>query len=84
MMKSGSIRFDMESDWYPDCYSELMTMTPAGGKGKHDDFFDAFAYIGMAVNQFNEAPTTKELEDEEWDEEYADDVDLGICMNTGY
>jgi len=82
MMRSGSVRFDMKADWYPDVYAELMTMTPAGSKGKHDDIFDAFAYIGLAVNEFQETPTPEELEEESWDEEYADDIDLGICAIT--
>ena len=45
MMKAGSVRFDAEADWYPDFYAELMTVTPAGPKGKHDDCFPADAPI---------------------------------------
>lgn len=84
MMKSGSVRFDKEADWYPDFYSEMMTMTPAGPKGKHDDQFDAFAYIGLTVHLYNEAPTAEEIEDEEWEDEYGDDFEDGICISTGY
>ena len=84
MMKSGSVRFDMEADWYEDMYTELMTITPAGPKGKHDDFFDAFAYIGLTVHKYNEAPTSQEMEDEEWEDEFDDDMELGRCLSTGY
>jgi predicted phage terminase large subunit-like protein len=83
-MKSGSVRFDVEADWYPDFYSEMMTITPAGPKGKHDDQFDAFAYIGLTVHKFNEAPTAQEAEDEEWDDEFESDSGFGVCATTGY
>jgi predicted phage terminase large subunit-like protein len=84
MMKSGSVRFDKKADWYPDFETEMMTITPAGPKGKHDDQFDAFAYIGLTVHKFNEAPTTKEIEDEEWDDEFSDHLADGRCVMTGY
>lgn len=84
MMKSGSVRFDTEADWYPGFYSEMMTITPAGPKGKHDDQFDAFAYIGLTVHKHNTAPTAEEYEDEAWEDEYEDDFESGICVSTGY
>lgn len=85
MMRSGSIRFDKEADWYPDLEAELMTMTNAGAKGGRDDQFDAFAYIGMAVNMFRETPDNEELDDEEWESEYGDDyTGQGACIATGY
>lgn len=84
MMKSGSVRFDKKADWYPALETELMTITPAGPKGKHDDQFDAFAYIGLTVHKFNAAPDAQELEDEDWDEEYGDSVEIGCCPMTGY
>lgn len=84
MMKSGSVRFDMEADWYEDMYTELMTITPQGPKGKHDDFFDAFSYIGLTVHKYNEAPTASEIEEEDWADEYEDDFESGICISTGY
>ena len=83
MMKSGSVKFNTEADWYPDMYSELMTITPSGPRGKHDDFFDAFAYIGLTVHKYNEAPTQQEIEDEEWEDDHEYE-ELGLCMTTGY
>lgn len=83
MMKSGSVRFDVEADWYPDFYSEMMTITPAGPKGKHDDQFDAFAYIGLTIHKHNTAPTAEEAEDEEWEDEHEDEL-FGVCATTGY
>ena len=62
---------------------ELMTITPSGPRGKHDDQFDAFAYIGLTVHKFNEAPTSREVEEEEWEEDHEEE-ELGICISTGY
>jgi len=84
MMKSGSVRFDKKADWYPDFETEMMTITPAGPKGKHDDQFDAFAYIGLTVHKYNDAPNAQEIEDEEWDYEFSDDIEFGRCLMTGY
>lgn len=83
-MRSGSVRFDKEADWYPDLEMELMTVTNSGPKGAHDDFFDAFSYIGLTINKYFEAPTIQELEDEEYDDEFGDDFESGICISTGY
>lgn len=83
-MKSGSVRFNMKADWYPDMYEELLTITPSGPRGKHDDFFDAFAYIGLTVHKYNVAPTYRELEEEEYENEMAESYDEDICLTTGY
>ena len=83
MTKAGSVYFDKEANWYPALESELMTITPAGPKGRHDDFFDAIAYIGLTVDLYNSAPTQAEYEEETWDEEHEEE-ELGICLSTGY
>lgn len=84
-MKAQSVRFNKEADWYPDLYEELMTITPSGPRGKHDDFFDAFAYIGLTVHKYNEAPTYKELEEEAWEDEYDESYyNEGASEVTGY
>lgn len=84
MMKAGAVRFNKDADWYPDLESELMTITPAGPKGKHDDFFDAFAYIGLTIDDYNEARTPVEIEEEEWEEELHVYYDYGASAVTGY
>jgi len=84
MMKAGAVRFDKNADWYPDLESELMTITPAGPKGKHDDFFDAFAYIGLTIDDYNEARTPQEIEDEDWDDEIQLYFEHGASAITGY
>lgn len=84
MMKAGGVRFKKDADWYADLESELMTITPAGPKGRHDDFFDAFAYIGLTVNLYNEARTPAEIEDEEWEEDIQLFSEYGASAITGY
>jgi len=62
-MKAGAVRFDTEADWYPAMESELMAMTNAGSKGRNDDTFDAFAYIGMTIEHYRDAMSPKESEE---------------------
>lgn len=84
MMKAGGVKFDKDNDWYADLESELMTITPAGPKGRHDDFFDAFAYIGLTVNLYHEARTPAEVEEDEWEEEIHINFGYGASAVTGY
>lgn len=83
MMRSGSVKFDKKADWYPDLETELMTITPSGPRGKHDDQYDAFAYIGLTVHKYQEAPTQQEVEEEEWEDEHEYE-EQGLCLTTGY
>ncbi|MFV2058123.1 MAG: hypothetical protein ACC707_16780, partial [Thiohalomonadales bacterium] len=84
LMKAGVVRFDKDADWYLDMESELMTITPAGPKGKHDDFFDAFSYIGLTIDDYNEAQSPQEIEDEKWEEDVQVYMDHGASVVTGY
>jgi len=83
-MKAGSVRFDTSADWYDDMVSELMTIGPSGPRGKHDDFFDAFSYIGLTIDKYFEGQTQEEViesEYEEYEEEYEEE---GVSWATGY
>lgn len=84
MMKAGGVLFDKNADWYPDLEMELMTVTPAGPKGAHDDYFDAFAYIGLTVNLYNEARTPTEIQEDEWEDEIHFYMGEGASLVTGY
>ena len=84
MMKAGGVKFNKDADWYPDLETELMTITPAGPKGKHDDFFDAFAYIGLTVNLYHEARTPVEIEEDDWEDEIHMYMGEGASAVTGY
>lgn len=84
MHKSGSIRYDRKASWYPDFEGELLTIADSGPRGKHDDFFDAFAYVGLTIDQYFEAQSPQEIEDEEYEELFEDYHDMGRCASTGY
>lgn len=84
MHKAGAIRYDKEASWYPGFESELLMVSESGPRGKHDDMFDAFAYLGLTINQFWEAQTDEELEEEEYDEMFEDYTTMGRDALTGY
>jgi hypothetical protein len=83
MMKSGAVRFNKSADWYPAVEAQLMSVTPSGPKGSHDDFFDAFAYIGLTVHQYANAPTPDEIEEEDYMNEFGYDT-TGMSATCGY
>jgi predicted phage terminase large subunit-like protein len=63
-MRSGACRFDKDADWYQDFEDELIRFP----RDKHDDQVDAWAYLGLMLDRMWEAPTDKEIEDEEYAE----------------
>ena len=82
--KAGHIRYDREASWFPDFYAEMQTITNTGPRGKHDDMFDVFAYLGLTVDQYFEAQSDEEIEEELWQDEYDDYHDQGRNHTTGY
>jgi predicted phage terminase large subunit-like protein len=84
MHRSGSIRYDKESSWYDAFEAELMMVADSGPRGRHDDQFDAFAYLGLTVNQYFEAQSDEEIQEEEDEEIMYDYLDMGRCATTGY
>ena len=84
MHKSRSVRYDKEASWYKDFNEELSMVSASGPRGKHDDMFDAFAYLGLTIDMFWDAQTDEEIEDELYDEEYEQYHSLGRCGTTGY
>ena len=84
MHKSGSIRYDKEASWYPDFEGELLTVADSGPRGKHDDYLDAFAYVGLTIDLYFEAQSDEELVDEEYDDMIMDYSDMGRSAVTGY
>jgi predicted phage terminase large subunit-like protein len=81
-MRAQGCKFDKASDWYPIFEDECMRFP----RDKHDDQVDAFAYLGLMLDVMIEAPTIKELEAEEYQEEYEKSgMNLeGQCESTGY
>jgi len=84
MHKSGAIRYDKEASWYLAFEAELMMVADSGPRGRHDDQLDAFAYLGLTLDQHYEAMSDEELEDEEWEEAYDAYHDQGRNQVTGY
>jgi predicted phage terminase large subunit-like protein len=64
-MRAQGCKFDKSADWYPIFEDECMRFP----RDKHDDQVDAFAYLGLMLDVMIEAPTVKELEEEEYEEE---------------
>ncbi len=63
-MRAVACKFDKDAEWYSDFEEELIKFP----RDKHDDQVDAWAYLGLMVDRMWEAPTEKEIEDEEYDE----------------
>lgn len=82
--KSGAMRYDRKASWYPDFESELLTVSESGPRGRHDDYLDALAYVGLTIDQYWESLSDDEIEEEE----YLDDLDKyhgqGRSWVTGY
>lgn len=81
-MRASGVRFEKDADWYQTFEDEL-TRFP---RDKHDDQVDAFAYLGLCLNKMVEAPTEKEIiEDQYWtDYENSGLLDIGRNATTGY
>ena len=61
-MRAGAVKFDMAADWYQTFEDELMRFP----RDRHDDQVDAWAYIGLLLDQMQTAATQEELDDEEY------------------
>lgn len=81
-MRAGSVKFDKEQDWYGPFEDEMMRFP----RDKHDDQVDAFAYLGLLLDKLIEAPTEKEVLDEEYEDELNDSgySNAGRSDTTGY
>lgn len=82
--KAGAIRYDHEASWYPDFYSELQTITDSGPRGRNDDCFDAFSYVGLTIDQYFNAQSDEEIQDDEDEAEWEMFHHQGRCFSTGY
>lgn len=81
-MRAGSVKFDKQADWWPMFEDECMTFPRA----RHDDCVDALAYQGILIDKMSEGLSQKEMEEEEYLEEYNSSgmQDQGRNMDTGY
>ena len=84
MHRSGAIKYDKQASWYDVFNAELMMVADSGPRGRHDDQFDAFAYLGLTIDQHFEAMSEEEEEEEAYDIAFDDFHDQGRCSVTGY
>lgn len=81
-VRAKAVRWDMEADWWPTMEDELLKFP----RGKHDDQVDATSYMMLAVDRMSEAPTPKESQQEEYDDDVrqSESGDTGRSSITGY
>lgn len=82
-MRAGGVKFNKDGDWYIEFEDELLKFD----RGVHDDQVDAFAWLGLFINNMHDAPTKQEIEDMEYEDELNRDQSLrfqGRNSTTGY
>lgn len=81
-MRQGTVKFYKDTSWYLNFEEELLRFD----RGEKDDQVDAFAYIGLGLNQIINAPTQKQLSQWEYDDEYFNTMENAYARNgtTGY
>jgi predicted phage terminase large subunit-like protein len=81
-MRSGACKFDKNAEWYQGFEDELLRFP----RDKHDDQVDAWAYLGLMLDKMWEAPTDKELQEEEYEAYIKENnlSDAGRSVTCGY
>ncbi len=81
-VRAGAVKFDQKQDWFLDFEDEAIIFPRA----KHDDQVDALAYLGLILDKLMEAPTSKQLDEEQYREEVEESElgDQGRNSFTGY
>ena len=79
-MRSGACRFDKDAPWYQVFEDELLQFPRA----KNDDQVDAWAYVGLMLDQMWEAPTDAEVDAEEYAEFRRESMNEGRSEVCGY
>lgn len=76
-MRAGGVRFDKEAEWYLEFEQEMLQFD----RGAHDDQVDTMALLGLYLDQVQTAPSYKEIEEEEWNDENR--TSLEEALNQG-
>lgn len=85
-MRAGGVKFDKRKAWFPELKQEMLQFD----RGRHDDQVDMMSLFGLYLNQIQDAPTPKEIEEQAWHEREAGffgedgDPDSGRSEFTGY
>lgn len=83
-MRAGGVRFDKSKAWFADFKQEMLQFD----RGKHDDQVDMMSLFGMYLEQIQVAPTSKEIEDQQYYEHnekfLEDEMNQGRSEFGGY
>ena len=77
--KAGGVKFDKGAPWYPDLEEEMVRFP----KARHDDQVDALSWLGLIVDQVQDADTPEEEDAYEYQRALASQHD-GRSAITGY
>lgn len=84
-MRAGGVRFNKRAKWYPIFEQEMLEFD----RGEHDDQVDTMSLFGMFIDNLMDAPTRKEIDDIEYEEDVATSTwqfgaGEGRSLITGY
>ena len=79
-LRAGGVKFDKTASWYPE-YEDEMARFP---KARHDDQVDASSWLGLIVDQTQNALSREEEDEEEYNMAMRYQADEGRSMTTGY
>jgi predicted phage terminase large subunit-like protein len=81
-MRAGNVKFDKEASWYQTLEQECIRFP----RDRHDDMVDTLSLMGVAMNKFIEAPTKKQIEEQEYADEWNESgiQEQGRSLYTGY
>ncbi len=80
MMRAGRVKFDKQAEWYADFEDEVAMFPRAPRK----DQVDAFAWLGMLIQDMHMAPTPTEELEQQYEDEFESFADFGQSPVTGY
>lgn len=81
--RAGKVEIDNTAEWYDDFITEMVQFD----RGLYKDQVDALSLIGLGLNKMLDTPTDEELDEDEWEEEFGDELfayDSGRDAITGY
>jgi predicted phage terminase large subunit-like protein len=83
-MRAGGVKFNKRGAWYPEIETEMLQFD----RGQHDDQVDAMSLFGLYLDQLQSAPSSREIEDEEWHNNnwkyLEEELEQGRSPITGY
>ncbi len=74
------MKIDKEADWYPDLEEELLRYP----KNQYKDQFDAFAWLGLMLEEMVAPQTDYESDQEAYEQVFYQHMPQGRDRSTGY